>query len=237
MERDTSVRMLFALTVSIALHLSFIYGVGIGPSKAAPAQTILARLAPQAVISASTVAAKPASATPARKPILAAPAALGSQFARALAVPPVLPDSVRPSVSFPEMRLDEPPEPAPAIPARLEESSLPRADVPLIVDAEWYTAKDLDLYPRALAPVEPAYPPSAADVSGDVLLQLMIDEFGAVSEATVVKAEPAGYFEESALQAFKAARFSPAQRDGYAVRSRVVVKVRFAPQTQASAGR
>jgi protein TonB len=123
------------------------------------------------------------------------------------------------------------------MPARPEESPLPRADVPLIVDTAWYTAKDLDLYPRALARVEPVYSLSAADVSGEVLLQLMIDESGAVSEATVVKAEPAGYFEESALQAFKVARFSPAQRDGHAVRSRVVVKVRFAPQMQASAGR
>lgn len=114
---------------------------------------------------------------------------------------------------------------------------MPRADVPLIVDTAWYTAKDLDLYPRALAPVEPAYPLSAAAVSGEVWLQLMIDESGAVNEATVVKAEPAGYFEDSAQQAFKLARFSPAQREGHAVRSRVVVKVRFAPPLQASPGR
>jgi TonB family protein len=62
---------------------------------------------------------------------------------------------------------------------------------------------------------------------------LKIDEFGSVQDVTVVNAEPAGYFEESASQAFKAAHFSPAQRDGHPVRSQIVVKVRFTPQLQA----
>jgi protein TonB len=105
--------------------------------------------------------------------------------------------------------------------------------VPLIVDSAWYAARDLDLFPRAVTPVDPVYPESVADVSGQVSLLLKIDEFGSVQDVTVVNAEPAGYFEESASQAFKAAHFSPAQRDGHPVRSQIVVKVRFTPQLQA----
>jgi TonB family protein len=66
-------------------------------------------------------------------------------------------------------------------------------------------------------------------------LLLKIDEFGAVQEIRVVNADPAGYFEESAARTFTAMRFSPARRNGYPVRSQIVVKLRFAPQQQASA--
>jgi protein TonB len=98
----------------------------------------------------------------------------------------------------------------PAVAARLDESRLPSADVPLLVDVAWYDAKDLDLYPHPLAPVRPAYPTSAPDVSGEVTLLLLIDEAGAVHQLSVVAAEPSGYFEEPALRAFQAARFAPA---------------------------
>jgi protein TonB len=101
--------------------------------------------------------------------------------------------------------------------------------VPVLVDPTWYTAKDLDLYPHPLAPVHPAHPAPIPDITGEVTLLLLIDEFGVVQELSVVTAEPAGYFEEPALHAFKTARFAPAQRDGRPVRSRIVVKVRFAP--------
>ena len=56
---------------------------------------------------------------------------------------------------------------------------------------------------------------------------LLIDEFGVVNEASVVEAHPEGYFEESTLSVFRAARFSPAQKQGHAVKSRVLLQVRF----------
>jgi protein TonB len=85
--------------------------------------------------------------------------------------------------------------------------------------------------------MELAYPSTAASQAGEVALLAMIDERGGVQDVSVVKAEPAGYFEEPALQAIRAARFLPAQRDGRVVRSQIVVKLRFEPQMQASAGR
>ncbi len=85
--------------------------------------------------------------------------------------------------------------------------------------------------------MQPVYPSSATDIAGDVTLLLQIDEFGAVQQLSVVTAEPAGYFEEAALRAFQLARFAPAQREGRPVRSRIVIKVRFAPQATDGDGR
>jgi protein TonB len=210
MGREAGLRLVAALVLSAALHLSFIYGIAIGPVGLAAAPTIVARLAPQPPATAALPQSR-------RAPRAAAiPVASGARV-QAAEITDVWPIA----------------EPAPASFAPLDESTLPRADVPLIVDPAWYASRDLDLFPRPMTPVEPAYPPSAADVSGEVSLLLKIDEFGAVQDVTVVNAEPPGYFEDAAAQAFKAARFSPAQRDGHTVRSQVVVKVRFAPQLQA----
>ena len=96
--------------------------------------------------------------------------------------------------------------------------------MPLLVDPAWYEAKDLDSYPQPLARVQPVYPSSATDISGDVTLLLQVDEFGAVHQLSVVAAEPGGYFEEAALLAFQLARFTPAQREGHPVRSRIVIR-------------
>ena len=214
MGRDDALRFLLALALSSALHLSLIYGIAVGPSRSVPAPVIVARLASEAVAS------------------LAEPRGTGGSRRRS---------AVAEAAFSPAAAADEPvlaavgdPAPGPgraaATQARIDDSRLPSTEVPLLVDPAWYEAKDLDLYPRPLAPVQPAYPASAPAILGEVTLLLQIDEFGAVQQLSVVTAEPVGYFEEPALLAFQTARFEPAQREGRPVRSRIVVKVRFAPQ-------
>jgi len=110
-----------------------------------------------------------------------------------------------------------------------EDSLRPKLDTSLIADPTWYEGRDLDVYPRALAPVEPEYPPAATGISGELTLVLRIDEAGIVREAQVVEAQPPGYFEEPVLAAFRAARFSAAEREGHAVRSRIAIRVRMEP--------
>jgi len=130
-----------------------------------------------------------------------------------------------------------PAEPVATAVSYVDDSRLPTAEIALLIDPVWYEAKDLDLYPQPLAPVRPVYPPSAPDIAGDVTLLAQIDEFGTVQGLSVVRAEPVGYFEEAALRAFERARFEPAQREGRPVRSRILIKVRFAPeQKKASEG-
>ena len=220
MGRDAELRLLLALAVSAALHLSLICGVAVGPSESAPGRMILARLmpgtqAPPVAPTRTHASGRSAAAAAASEPTDAVPTAAG--------VPESSPEAVAESASV--------------TPAHPDERRLPGVDVPMLVDPTWYTAKDLDLYPHPLVPVHPAYPASIPDITGEVTLQLLIDEFGVVQELSVVTAEPAGYFEGPALHAFETAHFAPAQRDGRPVRSRIVIKVRFAPQIQTGAER
>lgn len=214
MAREDGLRLLLALALSTALHLSLIYGVAAGPSGSVPASTIVARLVSQA-------ATPPAETS----------ATTGNRRHEAVAVPAFVPSNAESAFGVARDVPAEPrPEPVALAPARIDDSRLPSADVPLLVDPAWYEAKDLDLYPQPVTPVQPVYPSSVRDIAGDVTLLLQIDEFGAVQQLSVVTADPAGYFEEAALRALQLARFAPAQREGRPVRSRVVIKVRFAPQ-------
>jgi protein TonB len=128
---------------------------------------------------------------------------------------------------------DQKAAPPPAMPASpvAEQVSrlLPALEVPLLEDPTWYPAKQLDVHPTALYPIKPAYPDKAAEqgLEGNVVLLLLIDEAGAVKEAAVVEANTEGTFEESALAAFREARFAPAQKNGRAVKSRVLIRVTY----------
>lgn len=73
-----------------------------------------------------------------------------------------------------------------------------------------------------------AYPPDARtdDVEGDVQLDIVVDREGRVVDARVTR--PAGHgFDEAALQAIRRYRFSPAMREGGAVRVRMPWSVQF----------
>jgi protein TonB len=87
----------------------------------------------------------------------------------------------------------------------------------------------LDVYPEPLAAIRLDYPDTAANarIDGRLTVQLLIDEFGVVNEVSVVDAKPEGYFEEATLAVFRGARFSPAQKQGHAVKSRVVLQVKY----------
>jgi len=124
---------------------------------------------------------------------------------------------------------------APAQLPQLSSSRLPPVDMPLITDPTWYEARQLDVFPRALSAVRPAYPElgEKAGLNGEVTIELLVDESGQVHTAGVVRAIPEGYFEAAAVSALLAARFVPGQKDGHPVRSRVVVKVMFSPDDDA----
>lgn len=94
------------------------------------------------------------------------------------------------------------------------------AATPVIPDPTWYSARDLDVYPRPVAPIRLDF------LDGTRLVfQLLIDEHGAVREVTVVEALLQGDLEQKARSAVAAARFLPAMKDERAVRSRVLLRV------------
>jgi protein TonB len=118
---------------------------------------------------------------------------------------------------------------APSAAPEEKATSLPIVEVPLIEDPTYYKASEVDVHPSALQVIQPAYPDEAtsANVAGSVVLLLLLDESGKVQDISVEEASPPGYFEKSALEAFRNARFSPAQRQGRVVKSRMRIKVLY----------
>ncbi len=74
----------------------------------------------------------------------------------------------------------------------------------------------------------PPYPPGArADgVEGDVVLELVLSSSGAVETARVLKGAGHG-LDDAAVSAVQAYRFSPAMKDGHAVRVRMHWTMQF----------
>lgn len=130
---------------------------------------------------------------------------------------------------------DTPPAQPPVAPtpARPEPASGQSATAPLTIDSAvdltYYTARELDVQPRALQDIQPMYPPEADRLrqSGTVRLELKIEADGRVSDVSVVGADPPDVFDESARAAFAAARFSPAQKSGRPVRTRMLIEVSY----------
>ncbi|HYA39180.1 MAG TPA: energy transducer TonB [Candidatus Methylomirabilis sp.] len=102
----------------------------------------------------------------------------------------------------------------------------------------YYRTRDLDVRPGILTRVEPAYPDTALarGLSGKVVLRLYIDEKGAVERVETLSAQPAGYFEASAEQAFRAARFTPGRKGKQAVKTQMVIEVSFEAPAAAARG-
>jgi len=63
-----------------------------------------------------------------------------------------------------------------------------------------------------------------------VVLQVDVDANGKVGNAVVEHAEPAGVFDQAALDAARQWRFTPKVENGHAVPSRIMVPVRFEAQ-------
>lgn len=215
---------LAALWISAALHLAVIGLVQIRPARLPPAPppVLQARL--------ETPPAKPA------KP--------------SLAPPPTLPAAAAPPVKATPAPTPKPPAPTPRPVAEPTPATSPAASppaavlpnnpdtaaatgpsvaVPLLANPVYYPARDLDVQPRALQPIQPVYPQAALDreLSGTVNVELHVEADGRVSDAKVTSADPPGYFEQAALAAFKNARFSPAIRHSEAVRCLIIIKVKF----------
>lgn len=193
------------------LHLYFIYGLALRPNHG-PADylSILnARLLPEPAVL--------------KRPVLAAPATQRSRIAAAQPQVRSLPEPI------------ETPVPAAQTPPDEDRSPEPEVSTASLPDPVHYAAGELDVYPQPLNRVEPVYPQTAlaGEIGGSVTLLLLIDEYGRVTDVSVVDVSPQDGFEESALRALAAAAYSPAQKNGRAVRSRILVKVDYDPAASA----
>jgi protein TonB len=101
----------------------------------------------------------------------------------------------------------------------------------------YYRPAELDVRPRLTTRVDPVYPQLAPPDGGYVVLRLLIGEDGWVEKALVVVADPVGYFEEAASEAFAKARFVPGRRGGIAVKSQLWIELKFNPLVPAESRR
>lgn len=77
--------------------------------------------------------------------------------------------------------------------------------------------------------VAPAWPQSAAEgVEGWVMMRFTVLPDGTVADVEVVRANPNGVFEESALEALRQWKFEPVQRNGEKVAQRAEIRFNYA---------
>lgn len=91
-----------------------------------------------------------------------------------------------------------------------------------------FDARDVGVPAKLASGAAATYPPDARadEIEGDVGLEIVVGEDGRVVDARVVVARGHG-LDEAALAAVRAYRFSPARRDGRAVRVRMPWTVEF----------
>lgn len=219
--------ILRGVLISAALHLALLTLIQASPgASGARVVVINARLQP---LPAAPASVQPAATQPEAAPTVKTATAATSRVLTAMT--PAIPAAIRPAASPAEpvsQQVDSPAS-APAEAARggPQESGLP--SLPIGIDTNWYLARQVDVHPKAIGDIEPAYPDEARrrNLEGTLKLMLKIDDLGRVQSAEVVEAMPPDMFDEAALAAFRAARFQPALKDGRPVRYQAYIRVEF----------
>lgn len=85
---------------------------------------------------------------------------------------------------------------------------------PVAADAPPPPLTDQEAIDTPIEKVAPKYPNAAfyRDIEGVVRLSVVVDPDGRVTNVTVIKAEPPGWFEEEAIKAVKQWRYRPLGR-------------------------
>lgn len=122
------------------------------------------------------------------------------------------------AAALPLFDLQASPVPAPELAlARVPAPPLPR----------YFRAAELDRRPTPVTDILPEFPREAAVRTGRVRVRVLINEQGIPDQVVILKAEPAGVFDESARAAFGTARYSPGMAGGVAVKSELLVEVEY----------
>jgi hypothetical protein len=91
----------------------------------------------------------------------------------------------------------------------------------------YYPATELDVFPRPLAALELRRLESVAGGAAGIRAIVKIDERGIVQDIELLQGGPPGRVQEELRTMLTAAGFAPARKDGQAVRSRIVLDIRF----------
>jgi TonB family protein len=101
----------------------------------------------------------------------------------------------------------------------------------LLLANTWHDASEVDVRAEPLEPVKLVYPVEldGTGISGHVRLRLFIDERGAVIRAEIDSSRPEHVFDRSAIQGWESVRFTPASKNGVAVKSQKLLELHFLP--------
>ena len=122
-------------------------------------------------------------------------------------------EAARPVVPAPVQTQTTAPQPAVAAPAP--------APVRVVREGDVINVGELDVIPRIVRSVKPVYPAMAIrqKITATILLTVLVSETGEVLDVRVLRGEPRFGFNEAAIRAMKATRFSAPMKDGKRVRT------------------
>jgi len=210
-EAGAAQRIAAAVVLSVAAHAAAIVAIRAGPPQAAiGAKTIEARMLPlldQTGSETTTVASSPefsAAKEPDRSESVAPLTATGELGPAELA--PAAEARPQPATTTEPIA-----HPSVQRPAQLQ-------NIPLASDSTYHLITALDRPPAPLAAPDVCFP---AGATGELTYELLIDETGIVNEAAILSAAPRGLPASEAVERCRALKFSPAIKDGRAVKSKV----------------
>lgn len=121
------------------------------------------------------------------------------------------------------------PEPLPASPPAAQEQFLPQVGIP--GPTHYFKSAEVDKRAEPLEVAPLVYPEGAflRRIEGRVLLRVFVNELGGIDAIDVVEAEPAGLFEQAAVDAVLNTRFAPAELFGRPVKNVKTLEIRFDP--------
>lgn len=92
-----------------------------------------------------------------------------------------------------------------------------------------YKLSEVDVPPRLIRTIDPVYPVAAKTekIQGKVTLRFIVTTDGRVVEPSVVRDEPSGVFNDSALKPILGWRFRPAIKDGKPVDVIIIAPLKF----------
>jgi TonB family protein len=121
--------------------------------------------------------------------------------------------------------------------ASAQQVPMPRRVLPATLPgaSHYYPPRELDETAKPVNDVLLRYPEEAyaQRLGGEVRVRLRIDEAGKVDEATVIGRGPTRQFDDAALEAAVQLRFTPAVREGRAVKSEKTIAIVFDPTPDA----
>lgn len=111
----------------------------------------------------------------------------------------------------------------------LQIAAAPRQNLSSSMLRTAFTLSEVDQPPRIIRRIDPLYPFAAKrkNIQGSVTLRFIVTKEGRVIEPSVVRSEPPGIFDNSALKAILRWRFKPAIKDAKSVDVIIIAPLKF----------